>query len=1353
MQCYTELAPPTAVTHAVALPFLHPTANNLVVAKTSLLQVFTVTRPAAENASEKLVLVGEYSLAGTVTAIARVKTIDTKTGADALLLAFKDAKLSLVEWDQENHRLSTISIHYYEGENVITQPFGPTLSECDSILTIDPNSRCAALKFGARQLAVLPFRQSGEDLGAEEEDGFDAEPTSPTIKRRESTQQNENGETVETPYMASFVVPLTTLDPSLSHTVHLAFLHEYREATLGILSSQVEPSTTLLDERKDILTYSIFTLDLEQRASTNMFTVGKLPSSLWKVVPLPLPIGGALLVGTNELIHIDQSGKANATAVNEFAKLESDFGMLDQSHLNLKLEDCAVEVLDSKTGELLIVLRDGLLATVYFQKMGRSISALKVSRVVTENGGDVVKAAPSCITKTSNGSLFIGSEDGVSSLVGWTRPTASLSRKRSHARMLGQEGDEDDEDAIEEEDDDLYDAEPETKKRALSTGTGTADTVASFHVRDVLPTIAPINDICLGKAQDSTEDKLQLLLGSGRERSSMLTGLNRDIVPESVHKSSLQGAKRAWTVHAVDPKSTDEQSEFDNLLFVYDGEDTKVYDITHGESDEPGYVERSTPEFEHEGETIDMRTLANDSIVVQCRRTEIRTYDSNLALSQIIPMMDDETDAEFNIVHLSFCDPYLLVIRDDSSVQVLSVQGKEIEPLEGEGPVLEKKWLSGCVYSGSFTADNPTLFLLDANGSMQVFSLPDLSSIYSPPSLAQLPPVLSLDGAQRRAGTKEAIAELLVADLGQYDSTQPYLVLRTAVDDVILYEPFHYPPPIKADSWQSNLRFRKVPLSYIPKYNDTLAEEESGRSPALTAIRVGSYLAVTIPAAPPLLLLKEPSSLPRILEVRLPKATNKVTSLEPVHRSGCERGFTFVTTNGELQECQLARDTWYGTGWSVQQMDFGGREVRHLAYHETRGVYVVATCEDVDFYFASEDHRHPEQDEISLRPKVPQYSVHLVSSKTHRILSTVDMPYLETITALKVMPLEVSENTHEQELRVVVATAAQRGEDMPAKGTVMVFDIIDVVPEPGVPESDFKMHLVAREEARGAITALAAFPGGFIGTAQGQKILVRGIKEDGSCLPVAFLDAQCHTDTIKTLGGTGMWLTGDAWKGLWFGGFTEEPYKITVLGKSPKTHMEVVSADFLPFDGSLFLLIMDANTDLHVLQYDPENPKTVNGLRLLHRSTFHVGHFPTSMTLLPSTLAPFEQQEQPLTNGTGDEEEPASTQLYHVLTTSLSGSIGLVTPLDEAAYRRLSALQTHLTSVLEHAAGLNPRAYRSIESESFAGAKGVVDGGIVRRIGELGALRRADVLARAGTDAWGLRSDLEIIGGGGLGYL
>jgi cleavage and polyadenylation specificity factor subunit 1 len=364
------------------------------------------------------------------------------------------------------------------------------------------------------------------------------------------------------------------------------------------------------------------------------------------------------------------------------------------------------------------------------------------------------------------------------------------------------------------------------------------------------------------------------------------------------------------------------------------------------------------------------------------------------------------------------------------------------------------------------------------------------------------------------------------------------------------------------------------------------------------------------------------------------------------------------------------------------------------------------------------------------------------------------MPYLETITSLKVMPLEVSEHTHAIKPRIVVGTVSQRGEDAPAKGAVNVFEILDVVPEPDRPESGVKLNLISREETRGAVTAVEAFPGGLIGTAQGQKLMIRGLKEDGSCLPVAFLDCQCYTLSLKHLSASGLWLAADAWKGVWFGGFTQEPYKLTTLGKS-RTKMEVVAAEFLPFDGQLFLMVVDANMDLAVLQYDPENPKTLSGTRLLRRSTFHLGQFASQMLLLPSGLAPVGAQ--PVHNGINGNEGEAAMQthaptLYHVLTTSLTGSIGLITPVDEATYRRMGSLQTHLTNVLEHAAGLNPRAYRAVESEGF-GSRGVVDGSLVRRISELGAARRAEVLARAGSDRWALRSDLSVVGGGGLGYL
>ncbi|EMC95320.1 hypothetical protein BAUCODRAFT_25380 [Baudoinia panamericana UAMH 10762] len=1377
MQCYTEVIAPTAVTHAVALSFIGPQADNLVVAKTSLLQVFEVKRisQAKDNghhdhadAQSRLSLIGEYTLSGTVTALSPITLPSSRTGGAALVCAFKDAKLSLIEWDPEHYRISTISIHYYEGDNVLLPPFGAALSECESILTVDPGSRCAALKFGERQLAILPFRQQGDELAdeaAEDADMAEAEseeqPGNVTLKRTSTTQALDSKDDI-TPYKSSFVLPLITLDPSLTHPVHLAFLHEYREPTFGILSAPQQPSLALLDERKDCLSYTVFTLDLEQRASTNLMSVSKLPSDLWKVIALPPPVGGALLVGTNELIHIDQSGKTTAVAVNEFAKVASNFSMADHSDLNMKLEGCEIEMLDSSTGNALIVLNDGSFATLSFKMLGRTVGGLTVSRVADTNGGNVNASAPSCVASMQQQKLFVGSEDGSSSLVRWAKDTPTLSRKRSHAQMLGQDAPMDDADDAEElDEDDLYAPSAVAVKRAASVANAAAvdaSTTYTFELEDSLNSLAPMNNVCLGRSPRTGKEKLELVAGIGRGKASSLAFMNREIIPNEIRSRDVAGAKDIWSVCARSREGDKVSSAdtYDNLLFVFDGESTKTY--KYADSAEGSIIELDETDFEGDGETVCVGTLANGSCIVQCRRTEIRTYDHQLGLSQIIPMSDDETDAELKIVATSFCDPYLLVIQDDSSVQILQVDKQgDVEPLDAaESDLREGKWLTGSLYAGELSDGQSAAFLLGQEGGLQVFSLPETKLVYSAPTLPFLPPVLSADAPQRRGG-KVTLTEVLVVDLGAEGVTRPYLIVRTAMDDLILYEPFHYSATTldaRATGF-TDLRFRKVPFTYLPKYDEGL-DTADGRPAQLQPAVIGGRNALYLPGGTPSFLVKEATSLPKVLGLR----ARGVRSFSPLHRAGCQQGFALVDGDGKLKEYQLPGHVSFATGWSVRTLTLGEppQEVRQVAYHEQRGIYVVATCRDVDFTLHDLDERQRD-DEPNLKPQVPQYTLHLLSATSHKVIQSLEMPYAEIVTSLKIMPLEVSEHTHEQKLMLVVGAAAQRGEDAPAKGLLTVFDIIDVVPEPDDPESGIRLHIAAREETKGAITALESFSGGLVGTAQGQKIMVRGLKEDGTCLPVAFLDAQTYMVSLKTMGRSGLSLAGDAWKGLWFGGWTEEPYRLTLLGKS-RTKMEVVSAEFLPFDGQLYLLVVDGKMDLHVLQYDPENPKTVSGQRLLHKSTFHLGHWPVDMLLLPSDLAPFAQQA-PLTNGdsnghtNGTESSAANApapapSLFHVLTTFQSGAVGLITPVDEATYRRLGALQTQLTSVLEHAAGLNPRAYRAVESESLGG-RGVVDGMLVQRIGELGAARRAEVLGRAGADAWGLRSDLEIILGRGLG--
>lgn len=140
---------------------------------------------------------------------------------------------------------------------------------------------------------------------------------------------------------------------------------------------------------------------------------------------------------------------------------------------------------------------------------------------------------------------------------------------------------------------------------------------------------------------------------------------------------------------------------------------------------------------------------------------------------------------------------------------------------------------------------------------------------------------------------------------------------------------------------------------------------------------------------------------------------------------------------------------------------------------------------------------------------------------------------------MKTISIEVSEITHERKDLTVVGTAIVKGEDINPRGCIYMFEVIDVVPDPEKPEMDRKLKLVAKEELKGCVTALSGIGGqGFLIVAQGQKCMVRGLKEDGSLLPVAFMDMQCYTNVLKELKGTGMCIIGDALKGLWFTGYS-----------------------------------------------------------------------------------------------------------------------------------------------------------------------------------------------------------------------
>ncbi|KAJ5884094.1 Protein c.t1.c1 [Penicillium subrubescens] len=1383
MQCYTELLPPSGVTHALAVPFLSATANNLIVVRTSLLQVFSLhSSPAhrlAENAEThpttsshtsgtKLILVKEYQLPGTVTDLSRVKILNSKSGGEAILVALRNAKLSLIEWDPERHGISTISIHYYERDDLTRSPWVPDLSTCGSILSVDPSSRCAVFNFGVRNLAILPFHQAGDDLVM---DDYDSDLDGERPNQDAGATKGKDGAAYGTPYAASFVLPLTTLDPSLLHPVSLAFLYEYREPTFGILYSQVATSTALVHERKDVMFYTVFTLDLEQKASTILLSVSRLPSGR-----TPTPVGGALLIGANEIVHVDQAGKTSAVGVNEFSRQVSSFSMSDQSDLSYRLEGCVVERLGGDSGDLLLALASGDMALIRFKLDGRSVSGMTIHPLPAQAGGELLKSAASCSTCFGDGNIFIGSEEADSLLLGWSHASASSKKKHvvSGIEDLSDDDQMDDDDIYE---DDLYSTAPD---RRTTSGISTAE-LYNFRLNDQLSSIGPLRDITLGKSSqlskgekqpdnEAVSAELELVASQGSGRAGGLVVIKREIDPNIALTLQVDDADAVWSATVTQGKkggqpNNTESGESISRQYVIASRsseaDKEVSEVLAVEGQE--LKPFKAPEFNpNEDHTIDIGPLAGSTRLVQVLRNEVRSYDIDLGLAQIYPIWDEDTDEERLAVSASFADPYLAILRDDASLLLLQADDSgDLDEVSLPDDLSSLKWRSACLYrdneqvfsssdsKSTDTADeNIILFLLSTDYKLSIFNLADMKVLSIIDGLDCLQTVLSTE-PPRRSHTREALKEALVADLGDRWTKSPYLIVRTDNDELIIYKTVVTLPEAESKS-PKGIRFHR-------ESNHSLSNAASGTTselymqqrarPLRVLQNVSGFSTVFLPGSSAGFILRTAASSPHLVRLR-GEFTQWLSEFDSA-ASGCENGFIYVDSESTIRACQFSPNTLLDHPWTLRKIPLD-EQVDYLTYSTSSETYVVGTSHNVEFKLPDNDELHPEwrNEGITFCPEVPQSSIKVISPKTWTVIDEYPLEIAEHVTAVQNVNMEVSENTHERKDLIVVGTAITKGEDIPPRGCIYVFDVIDVVPDPEKPETGRKLKLIGKETVKGAVTALSGIGGqGFVIVAQGQKCMVRGLKEDGSLLPVAFMDMSCYVSVAKELKGTGMCLLGDAVKGIWFAGYSEEPYRMTIFGKDLE-YLEVVTAEFLPDGNKLYILVADSDCNLHVLQYDPEDPKSSNGDRLLHRSKFYTGNFATQMALLPRTPVPTEQ----LAPTDDNMDLDTNISAHQVLIASQNGSLALVTSVSEESYRRLSALQSQLINTIEHPGGLNPRAFRAVESDG-TGGRGMVDGNLLRLWLNLGKQRQAEIAGRVGASEWEIRGDLESIGGDGLGYL
>lgn len=449
----------------------------------------------------------------------------------------------------------------------------------------------------------------------------------------------------------------------------------------------------------------------------------------------------------------------------------------------------------------------------------------------------------------------------------------------------------------------------------------------------------------------------------------------------------------------------------------------------------------------------------------------------------------------------------------------------------------------------------------------------------------------------------------MVADLGDMTSSQPYLIVsrldisfgtqtfltchqvRHDNDDITIYQPFR--TPSTTQELPTTLHFQKLPNPVLADRSDEPADDEDDIVQRIPPMRrcdnIAGYKTVFLPGNSPSFILKSSKTLPKVLGLH----GEGVRGMSSFHTEGCERGFIYADSKGIARVSQIPiRNTTYAEiGMALKKIPIHA-DVRSISHHPPSGTFVVG-CDVLEpFELPKEDDYHKEwqqEKDLAVKPMVERGQVKLINPSSWTVIDTIEMEPCETVMCIETLNLEVSESTNERKHLIAVGTAVSRGEDLPIRGRVLVYDVVTVIPEPGKPETNKKLKLVANEDIpRGAVTAISEIgTQGLMLVAQGQKCMVRGLKEDGTLLPVAFMDMSCYVTAVRELKGTGLCLMADAVKGVWFTGYTEEPYRMVLFGKS-STRLEALTVDFLPDENELLIVACDSDGGIHVLQFDPD---------------------------------------------------------------------------------------------------------------------------------------------------------------------
>uniref|UniRef100_A0A673HEC0 Cleavage and polyadenylation specificity factor subunit 1-like n=1 Tax=Sinocyclocheilus rhinocerous TaxID=307959 RepID=A0A673HEC0_9TELE len=481
-----------------------------------------------------------------------------------------------------------------------------------------------------------------------------------------------------------------------------------------------------------------------------------------------------------------------------------------------------------------------------------------------------------------------------------------------------------------------------------------------------------------------------------------------------------------------------------------------------------------------------------------------------------------------------------------------------------------------------------------------------------------------------RQGEIPLVKEVALVSLG-YNQSRPYLLAHVD-QELLIYEAF----PYDQQQAQSNLkvRFKKMPhnINFREKKSKMRKDKKpEGQGEETVGVRgrvarfryfqdISGYSGVFICGPSPHWMLVTSRGAMRLHPMTIDGA---IESFSPFHNINCPKGFLYFNKQGELRISVLPTYLSYDAPWPVRKIPLRCT-IHYVSYHVESKVYAVCSsvkeqCTRIPRMTGEEkEFETIERDERYIHPQQESFSIQLISPVSWEAIpnTRIDLEEWEHVTCMKTVALKSQETVSGLKGYVALGTCLMQGEEVTCRGRILILDVIEVVPEPGQPLTKNKFKVLYEKEQKGPVTALCHCSG-YLVSAIGQKIFLWSLK-DNDLTGMAFIDTQLYIHQMHSI--KNFILAADVMKSISLLRYQEESKTLSLISRDAKP-LEVYSIEFMVDNNQL---VSDRDKNLSVYMYLPEAKESFGGMRLLRRADFNAGAHVNAFWRMPcrGTLDP-----------------------------------------------------------------------------------------------------------------------------------